>query len=254
MQSNKGGEMRKSFATLAVLALASSSASAAVIDDFTAPADGQTFTQTNVGTRSSQTLSGLGASVIGGTRQVSAIILPDSGAGSSASVKIQNPTPGAAELSFGSNTDAEVSLSYGTAGDLNADLSNGGLSNAFVVRVLLSDLRANGIPNVILVSTTGRGSSGAVHFDVPPLIGNGSPAPFDIIVPFASFFGPIDFSDIDTIELEINGPPSSNYTLDFFATNTVPEPASLSLFGIGAMGLLARRKRWRADKVTSARG
>jgi len=235
--------MRKSFATLAALVLATSSASAAVIDDFSAPSGGQTVTQTTIGSNS-QTLIGLGSSVIGGTRQVNVTITSFSAVGvnGSASVKIQNPSAGAAEINADSNTDATETFGYGTTSDLNVDLTNGGLSNAFIIRLLLTDLPSLANANSITVSTTGGGSSTAT-FTIPGLVGNGNPSPFDVVVPYASFTGTANFTDLDTIGLAINGPRSSDYTFDFISTNSVPEPASLSLFAVGAMGVLSRRKR-----------
>jgi hypothetical protein len=77
------------------------------------------------------------------------------------------------------------------------------------------------------------------------------PGTFDATFPFAGFAlrgGAVSIpnpNSIRAITLAITGPNGADITLDLLGTYIVPEPAAASLFGIGAVAILARaRRRW----------
>lgn len=233
----RGGSRRNLLGAAALLTVAlvpAASSSAAVIDAFSAPDGGRTLTLTSVGSIS-DTQTGLGATAIGGQRDVTLNVTETQGF-SGASIKINNAPGGTAELNSDAFTNASNTFSYGLAADLNANLSSGGLSDSFVIRVNAADLIS--LTNTITVTTAGLGSSTA-SFEIPQVLG----APVDVFVPYASFLGTASFTDVDQIAFTIDGPRASDYSIGFFETSAVPEPASLGLLAVGGATLLGRRRR-----------
>lgn len=213
----------------ATVALAISSAQAVIIiDDFTVTA---TTTQVGVGTNPQDVAA---PGVLGGSRRQ--IVTVQSGAGSAA-LNVNTNVPGAMSLSSEANVDASFTAVYGATTDLNANLAP---ENAIIIRVLGSDI--GGTANSITINSS-SGSSTAT-FTVPSLVGfpGGPVTPYDIVIPYASFSGTGDFSDVDRITFSFNLPRDGDWSLDFFAASDVPEPTALGLLA-PAGALLARRRR-----------
>jgi hypothetical protein len=60
---------------------------------------------------------------------------------------------------------------------------------------------------------------------------------------FSSFanFANVNFTRVNAIKMTVNAGDASDLTLDF--VNTIPEPSSIALIGIGLVGFSAFRKR-----------
>jgi len=58
----------------------------------------------------------------------------------------------------------------------------------------------------------------------------------------------VDFAN--SIAWSVNDIPNANYTVVARGLGTVPEPATLSLLGVGAVGLLVRRREFISRKPT----
>jgi hypothetical protein len=203
-------------------------ASALVIDTFT---DQQSVLQTGVGT-TSNTVVAPGA--LGGFRFGSVNVTAGAGAGS---ISVNNVIPGAVAVSSNAGVNANFNIAYGTSAPLAADLTVGG--NAFLIQVLSSDI---GSVNNSLTITTGAASSTAA-FTVPSLVGQtGGPAtPYSILVPYSSFVGTASFTNVSTIDIDLNTPSNGDWAVQYFATASVPEASSVGL--LAPIGLLLARRR-----------
>lgn len=124
-------------------------------------------------------------------------------------------------------------LAYGfeAAGpdDLNLNLS---ADDRFRVVFLANDL-----PLDLTMQVT---TNGAVTATAPQVVPGGITSTTAIDIPFSAFAG-ANFSDIDQIRFMFSTSPSGDFALSNLST--VPEPASLGLFGAGVALLLRRRAR-----------
>jgi len=69
-----------------------------------------------------------------------------------------------------------------------------------------------------------------------------SPSSLTFLAPFSSFSDPSVFQNATSIEVKLNpnGTPNVDFELDTFG---IPEPATLSLLGLGAVAALGRRRK-----------
>ena len=62
-----------------------------------------------------------------------------------------------------------------------------------------------------------------------------------VLIPFAAFVGGVNFANVDKIHLQVGLPDGNDITLTNF--EAVPEPATMTLLGLGAVAMLRRRKK-----------
>lgn len=129
--------------------------------------------------------------------------------------------------------DGLSKINYGLLADLselNADLSS---FNAFCITVLSNDLSAD---MTMTVTSTASGDVTSLVHNVG-LVPSGSPQL--VVFNFSEFSG-MDFSDVDGIQIKIDGVKDNDIQLDDF--KAVPEPASMVVLLGGAALALRRRK------------
>lgn len=175
--------------------------------------------------------------VIGGRRDVDLNYI----SGASSPSRIDNTTfP--TELYYQSPPGASAwfRLQYGVAGDLNSDLTAGGVNDGIYLRYRWTDLP--GTAQITVVS-----SAGSYTLAKPTPAGVGETG---VLVKYAfSEFVGVDFSDVDQITIIwTNIPPNADFVVSFFAAGShydfvIPEPQTFSLLGLSWLILLRRLTR-----------
>lgn len=243
---------------MAGLLSAGISAQAAVIDDFSTD---QTFLEDDTLADGGVSSSVVGPGIIGGERDLFVELLA-------------SPDPANSNVSFGVsanrlsyNSDPEVdstgevqwdgvdgspNLAFGLG---NIDLSAAG--NAFKVDVIFSDAD--------FFFDVGAWTDGTNEFSVIRLQAIATTTGASFTIPFTAFSNcaatnvtcgsgdttPVDFSMLNAINLVVNplgaGTASQRLAIDFTidSITTVPEPATLALFGAGLLGIGAATRRQR---------
>jgi|GEM_PF-6781653 len=213
--------------------VASPAAAVTIIDLFDEPPGGQsvTLTNPNAGDVSpNSVVTGL-AGVAGGSRGLQLTAQDVFAGGSQASAEVNLDTsPGNFQLTNSIRIDSLVRITWdGDGAGLNLDLSS------------LSDIVLQGVENdlsttyKVVVSTDGGGSS---ELTLSPGAGFSG----DLVFEFSSLVGSVDFADIDSIVLEIDGARGADVIID--AVVSTPEPTTAAALGLGLLGLgwLGRRR------------
>ena len=166
---------------------------------------------------------------IGGTRQMTVTngtgVLGTTGVAGSDELIFSNSQQSAGEL--------EIIYGIGVPA-LNADLTDGGTSTGFLIRVLSSD---KPVDYTINMTSSDHGPITEISGTFPSNVD--SPG-VDVFIPF----GLDNYTDIDSIIFTLtptNNVLGADITLSNFRTG-VPEPSSLALLGLGALAMMRRRR------------
>ncbi|MCA0361101.1 MAG: PEP-CTERM sorting domain-containing protein [Armatimonadetes bacterium] len=214
-----------SVAGLAFLALAASSAQAAIIDDFS--------TGVYSGSINTGSLKSFQAgTMVGGDRHTHLEVQSSTGL----SIQI-DAVAGILALSSQAQVDGFACLTYGVAApssapvadDMNLDLS---APDQFVINVLSYDLDTE-FKIELYSSTTGNTSS-----VTKTLTGQNTSSLTQVVFNYSEFTG-INFGDIDRVLVKID--PLGEGDLVITSVEAVPEPATMAL--LAGAAALARRKR-----------
>lgn len=183
------------------------------------------------------------AQTLGGNRLL--VVDSSSGTGATTFGAVNTTIPGLAALANGQGS-GDLFLRYGVdefgvltmASQLDEDFMflPGPWQNRIQMLVTSDAPGLGGILSVTL--TSGFDTISETTFTVTRVIDVFGPKFYKFVD--LEFVG-IDFSDIDYIEVSIDGNFDGDYTIDFLAG--VPEPASASLLVLGALGLMGRRRR-----------
>ena len=160
--------------------------------------------------------------------------------GSSASSADNETEPGELFYESPPSASAWLRLQYGVAGDMNSDLTAGGVNDGIYVRYTWSDL--TGTCQITVASSAGTNT---VSKAIPPGVGDTG-----VLVKYAfSEFSGVDFSDVDRLTIIWTNTSSGlDFKADFFAAGNeqdfvIPEPQSFSLLAFSGLLLLRRLSR-----------
>jgi hypothetical protein len=200
-----------------------------VIDDFTETGT-QTVSVTGVGSDTNTQTLIPGANTIGGSRQLDIDVSVSDF--SQTSTLRANTTFGVLNYSNDSGNTALGMATYDNAGNGlgGVDITLGGLVDRLLVDVLSGDAGFK-------FEITDTGGDTATFEQLL----NGA----ELLAPLLSSFtnaGAVDFTMVDKLKLSLNSVPDSDATITFIAVG-VPEPSSIGLLGLGAIGLIGRRRR-----------
>jgi hypothetical protein len=184
-----------------------------------------------------------GVDAIGGNRAIN--LTRTSGAGV-ATINVNSP---ASVLAYGNDSDAESNATVIWDGDTNNTLNTTGLGGLSLtesgannaLRILVrSDLV---VPITVTVYTDGS------NFAARTVNSPGGGLPFtEFFLLFSSFTatGSPDFANVGAVTMDVSGPQSFDVQVSLLeAINSVPEPSTWGLFGLGIAALTAGRLRKR---------
>ena len=176
--------------------------------------------------------------VLGGRRDSDLNYIQGAGTESSA----DNTTyPGDLYYQSPPSASAWLRLQYGVAGDMNSDLTAGGVNDGIYLRYKWTD-PSSGTCRITVVSSSG---SYTVAKPTPADVG----ATGTLVKYAFSEFPGVDFSDVDQLTIIwTNMPPNFDFMVTFFAAGNeqdfvIPEPQSFSLLAFSGLLLLRRLSR-----------
>jgi len=137
-------------------------------------------------------------------------------------------------LSLSANDGAQgmwlIEYGVNAGGTAVGDLTNGGLSDAIIFTFQTADHSAS----VDLMVT--NGGSGTVTVNKP------TSGPGQLVFNYSDFAG-VDFTNVGSLAFRVNGVVAGDYSISLIETNNVPEPTSMAILAVGAIGLISRRRR-----------
>ena len=224
---------------VAIVAAIGQTSSAATIDTFL---ENLTVNNVTPGTTATNTQPGLPTSAVIGGERHTVLSLSDN---NFASMVLVIPANGGATFTHNNANEAAFAVVYGNTTPLNADLTDGGASNAFTVDVLQA--LPSGQVDQLEISVTADGETASRTQNLSGSTG-------EITVPFSLFTGSggqLDFTKVSRIDfiVKIGGPVNvASYTFGSFETGVdlsqvIPSPsAALGGFAL-LLGLAMRRRR-----------
>ena len=224
-------------AALCVVMFAGAAPAAVIIDDFSSTSGGWPLSTTTVGVLHNEEAGLTG--VVGGQRHTRVEVTSAQGSITEQFIVANgvythtttDRGTATSELSYGAyrnGASAPWSVLVDHSFDLNADLS-GDLG-------ILLQIKSVDQGDEVQIKILADG----VEYT------NGSfqiTAPGDIAVPFAAF-GLSDLSSVDGFYFKFVGPTAWDLSLDGVGTY-IPEPTSMAILAVGAIGLISRRRRRR---------
>jgi hypothetical protein len=215
----------------ALASIPASAATVAVVDDFSTHQAPITTDKSTFPGGVSSTASGAG--ILGGTREIT-VISKQNGGGFTTSAAVSG------SMSVFSNSPigyGEVKLGYGTVSPLASyDLTAGG-ANAFVLRVLSSDLGVD----LAITAKDSLNRTSVLNSVIGAAVYN-----TNVKYNFAGFTGTADLTDVSSLTFRfVDSDGNSDFVLDKISTADVPLPAGglLLVSALGAIGIRRARRK-----------